>query len=162
MSAFEKRSFGQLLKFLLVGASNTLVDLIVTRLLQWGFGAAFSALVLTYYLPKVIGYACGIVNSYVLNSSWTFRSERRRDAREMLAFLAVNLVTLGLSLLLMYVLRDVAGLGAWWNGLVGASGLGKLVTGDFFCTLLSTGICLLVNFAGNKLLVFGKRKDASR
>ena len=57
----------------------------------------------------------------------------------------------------MYLLRDVFGLAAWWSGLVGTEGFGRLVTGEFFCTLLSTGICLLVNFVGNKLFVFGKR-----
>ncbi|MBQ9189593.1 MAG: GtrA family protein [Clostridia bacterium] len=154
---FEKKSIGQLARFLLVGVSNTLVDLVVTRLLQGAFGLLTTAVVLTYYIPKVVGFGCGVLNSYVLNSAWTFRAERHRDAREIGSFLLVNLLTLGLSLLLMYLLRDVFGLAAWWSGLVGTEGFGRLVTGEFFCTLLSTGICLLVNFVGNKLFVFGKR-----
>ncbi|MBQ5985884.1 MAG: GtrA family protein [Clostridia bacterium] len=157
MSVFEKKSIGQLARFLLVGVSNTLVDLVVTRLLQGAFGLLTTAVVLTYYIPKVVGFGCGVLNSYVLNSAWTFRAERHRDAREIGSFLLVNLLTLGLSLLLMYLLRDVFGLAAWWSGLVGTEGFGRLVTGEFFCTLLSTGICLLVNFVGNKLFVFGKR-----
>ena len=157
MSVFEKKSIGQLARFLLVGVSNTLVDLVVTRLLQGAFGLLTTAVVLTYYIPKVVGFGCGVLNSYVLNSAWTFRAERPRDAREIGSFLLVNLLTLGLSLLLMYLLRDVFGLAAWWSGLVGTEGFGRLVTGEFFCTLLSTGICLLVNFVGNKLFVFGKR-----
>ena len=161
MSAFEKRSIGQLIRFLAVGVSNTLVDLLVTRFLQWGAGAVFASLLLTYYLPKVIGYALGIVNSYVLNSGWTFRAERRRDAREMGSFLAVNLVTLGLSLLLMHVFLNVMGLGAWWDGIAGGGWIGTVITGSYFCTILSTGICLLVNFAGNKLFVFGRREKES-
>ena len=157
MSVFEKKSIGQLARFLLVGVSNTLVDLVVTRLLQGAFGLLTTAVVLTYYIPKVVGFGCGVLNSYVLNSAWTFRAERHRDAREIGSFLLVNLLTLGLSLLLMYLLRDVFGLAAWWSGLVGTEGFGRLVTGEFFCTLLSTGICLLVNFVGNKPFVFGKR-----
>lgn len=157
MSVFEKKSIGQLARFLLVGVSNTLVDLVVTRMLQGAFGLLTTAVVLTYYIPKVVGFGCGVLNSYVLNSAWTFRAERHRDAREIGSFLLVNLLTLGLSLLLMYLLRDVFGLAAWWSGLVGTEGFGRLVTGGFFCTLLSTGICLLVNFVGNKLFVFGKR-----
>ena len=157
MSVFEKKSIGQLARFLLVGVSNTLVDLVVTRLLQGAFGLLTTAVVLTYYIPKVVGFGCGVLNSYVLNSAWTFRAERHRDAREIGSFLLVNLLTLGLSLLLMYLLRDVFGLAAWWSGLVGTEGFGRLVPGEFFCTLLSTGICLLVNFVGNKLFVFGKR-----
>lgn len=159
MSASEKKGMKQFFQFLLVGVLNTLVDLIVTGLLQWGFSLLTTASLLTYYIPKVIGYGCGVVNSYVLNSAWTFREERRRDAREMGTFLIVNLLTLGLSLLLMYLFKDVFGLSNWWEGLVGQIALIRFVSGKFFCTVLSSGIALVVNFIGNKLLVFGKREE---
>ena len=150
MSASEgKKSFLQLLKFVLIGASNTLLDLVVTFALNAIFGI--------YYLAKIIGYACGILNSYVWNSRWTFREERRRDAREIVTFLAVNLVTLGLSLLLQWVFRDKLHLGEWWTSLAGENFLTKILNGERFCLLLASGIALLVNFAGNKLIVFKKR-----
>ena len=157
----KKKNFVQLIQFVLVGVSNTLVDLIVCRLLQALFGTFAASAVWVYYFPKVVGYACGILNSYVLNSNWTFREEKRHDRREMITFLAVNLFTLGLSLLLMFLLKDVFATDLWWQGLVGTEGLlGKVITGSFFCTVLSTGITLLVNFLGNKLLVFtGKRNQ---
>ena len=154
-----KKSLLQLLKFVLIGASNTLIDLIVCRALQALFGTFSDAQILTYYLPKVIGYACGIVNSYVWNSRWTFREERRRDTREILLFVLVNLVTLGLSLGLMYLFKNVCGLDARWIRTFGENRFTKLISGDFFCTVLSTGIALIVNFIGNKLIVFGKRKE---
>ena len=152
MSASEgKKSIVQLLKFVLIGASNTIIDLIVTFALNAVFGI--------YYLAKIIGYACGIVNSYFWNSRWTFREERRRDAREIISFIAVNLVTLGLSLLLQWVFRDKLHLDTWWMGFAGENFFTKLLNGERFCLLLASGIALLVNFAGNKLLVFQKRKD---
>ncbi len=154
-----KKSFLQLLKFGLIGVSNTIVDLIVCRALQALFGTFSAAPILTYYLPKVIGYACGIANSYFWNSRWTFREERRRDKREILLFIAVNLVTLGLSLGLMYLFKNVCGLDAWWMRTLGENWFTKFVSGDFFCTALSTGIALIVNFIGNKLIVFNKRTD---
>lgn len=151
MSASEgKKSFVQLLKFVLIGASNTLLDLVVTFALNAIFGI--------YYLAKIIGYACGIVNSYIWNSRWTFREERRRDAREIVTFLAVNLITLGLSLLLQWVFRDWLHLDAWWTGFAGENFFTKIINGERFCLLLASGIALLVNFAGNKLLVFNRRK----
>ena len=85
MSASEKKGIVQFIQFILVGVLNTLVDLVVTRLLQVGFGLLTNQLLLTYYIPKVIGYACGIVNSYVLNTAWTFQKERKRDAREIIS-----------------------------------------------------------------------------
>ena len=151
MSASEgKKSLVQLLKFVLIGASNTLLDLIVTFALNAIFGI--------YYLAKIIGYACGILNSYIWNSCWTFREERRRDAREIISFIAVNLVTLGLSLLLQWVFRDKLHLDAWWTGFAGENFLTKILNGERFCVLLASGIALLVNFAGNKLFVFRKRE----
>ena len=158
MSAFDRKSARQLFRFALVGVLNTVVDLVVTRLLQGGFALLTSAVLLTYYIPKVIGYACGILNSYGLNSAWTFREQRHRDAREFGTFVAVNLVTLGLSLGLMYLFRDVCGLAAAWDARFSGSGLGTVLTGAFVCTILSSGIALIVNFIGNKLLVFAERK----
>ncbi|MBQ6234976.1 MAG: GtrA family protein [Clostridia bacterium] len=152
MSASEgKKSFVQLLKFILIGASNTLLDLVVTFALNAIFGI--------YYLAKIIGYACGILNSYIWNSRWTFREERRRDAREIIMFIAVNLVTLGLSLLLQWVFRDKLHLDAWWTGFAGENFLTKVLNGERFCLLLASGIALLVNFTGNKLFVFRKRAE---
>lgn len=151
MSVSEgKKSIVQLLKFVLIGASNTILDLLVTFALNAIFGI--------YYLAKIIGYACGIANSYFWNSRWTFREERKRDAREIVTFIAVNLVTLGLSLLLQWVFRDKLHLDAWWMDFAGENFFTKILNGERFCLLLASGIALLVNFAGNKLLVFKKRE----
>ena len=155
MSASEgKKRFLQLLKFILIGASNTIIDLIVTFALNAIFGI--------YYLAKVIGYACGILNSYIWNSRWTFREERRRDAREIVSFIAVNLVTLAFSLLLQWVLRDKLHLDAWWMGFAGENFFTKILNGERFCLLLASGVALLLNFAGNKLFVFKKRPEESK
>ena len=153
MSASEgKKSFLQLIKFGLVGVSNTLIDFLIASALNALFGI--------YYLAKIVGYACGIANSYFWNSRWTFREERRRDAREIVSFIAVNLVTLGLSLLLQWIFRDKLQLGAWWMRTLGENFLTKLLNGERFCLLLATGIALIVNFLGNKLLVFRKKEQS--
>ncbi len=153
MSASEgKKSFLQLIKFGLIGVSNTLIDFLIASALNALFGI--------YYLAKIIGYACGIANSYFWNSRWTFREERRRDAREIVSFIAVNLVTLGLSLLLQWIFRDKLQLGAWWMRTLGENFLTKLLNGERFCLLLATGIALIVNFLGNKLLVFRKKEQS--
>ncbi len=153
MSASEgKKSFLQLIKFGLIGVSNTLIDFLIASALNALFGI--------YYLAKIVGYACGIANSYFWNSRWTFREERRRDVREIVSFIAVNLVTLGLSLLLQWIFRDKLQLGAWWMRTLGENFLTKLLNGERFCLLLATGIALIVNFLGNKLLVFRKKEQS--
>ena len=154
MSASEgKKSVLQLVKFVLIGVSNTALDLLVTFALNAAFGI--------YYLAKIVGYACGIANSYFWNSRWTFREERKRDLREIVSFVTVNLMTLGLSLLLQWLLRDRLQLDAWWMGVMGENLFTKLINGERFCLLLASGAALLINFVGNKLFVF-KRRDASQ
>ena len=151
MSASDgKKSFLQLVKFVLIGVSNTLIDLLVSFALNAIFGV--------YYLAKIVGYACGIANSYFWNSRWTFREERKRDLREIISFVAVNLVTLGLSLLLQWLLRDRLHLDAWWMGAVGENFFTRIIDGERFCLVLASGAALLVNFVGNKLFVFKRRE----
>ena len=90
MADSNKKVIGQFIKFALIGVVNTLVDLIVFKILNAAFHWVIPA--------QIIAYAAGIANSYVLNSSWTFREERKRDVREMILFIAVNLVSLGVSI----------------------------------------------------------------
>lgn len=148
----KKRSFLQFIKFALVGLSNTIIDIIVSFILN--------AVLNWYYVAKVIGYCCGILNSYLLNSRWTFKTEHRNDIREKLTFVAVNLVVLLISLLLMYLASDkVWNLTGWWEALPLPVFVMNLVNGERFCTLISTVICIVINFAGNKLFVFKKTNN---
>lgn len=148
----EKHSFLQFIKFALVGLSNTIIDIIVSFILN--------AVLSWYYVAKVVGYCCGILNSYLLNSRWTFKAEHRNDKREKLTFVAVNLFVLLISLLLMYLTSDkVLDLTGWWEALPLPELVLKLVNGERFCTLISTVICIVINFAGNKLFVFNKTNN---
>ena len=151
MSASDgKKSVVQLLKFALIGVSNTLIDLLITLALNAIFGI--------YYLAKIIGYVCGVANSYFWNSSWTFREERRRDTKEIVSFLIVNLVTLGLSLLLQWLFRDRLHLDTWWMNAIGDNVFTHILNGERFCLLLASGVALIVNFIGSKLFVFTGKK----
>lgn len=151
------KSLIQLIKFALVGASNTLVDMLVNTGVSFLLGLLFKGGWIVY-VAKGIGYSCGILNSYLLNSCWTFRDERRRDKREVISFIVVNLLVLGISFGLIWIFKNALGLNEWWDSL-GLPGLiKKIVSGDLFCSLLSTVICLPVNFILNKLFVFVGRK----
>ncbi|MBO4384096.1 MAG: GtrA family protein [Clostridia bacterium] len=151
------KSLIQLIKFALVGASNTLVDMLVNTGVSFLLGLLFGG-GWVVYVSKGIGYACGILNSYLLNSGWTFREERRRDKREVISFIAVNLLVLGISFGLIYLFKNVFGLNAWWDGADAPAWIKKIVGGDLFCSLLATVVCLPINFILNKLFVFVGKK----
>ncbi len=75
---------GQLLRFVVVGLVNTLVDLVAFYLLGLIPGMPDIA-------AKGISYVLGICNSFVWNKYWTFGAARsERGKREFAVFFAVN------------------------------------------------------------------------
>ena len=147
----KKESLGQFLKFALVGVLNTVVDFLVFQLLNLTLGWT--------YLAQVIGYSAGVLNSYFWNSRWTFRKEHQRSAREAAAFVVVNLVSLGVSLGVLWLCRNPFGItDAWVAGWIPAW-LGGVVKGDTVAKLIATPCAILVNFIGNKLFVFRAKPE---
>jgi putative flippase GtrA len=119
---------GQVQRFSLVGVLNTLVDFLVfTLLVQVG---------LHYVASQAVSYGCGLVSSFLLNRSWTFRSQRADDRLLVPRFLIVNLCAWAVLELALLALVGRAGLPAV---------LGKV---------LATPLSLAVNFLGNRYWVF--------
>lgn len=108
---------------------NTLVD--------YGVFLVLSYLSVDVYLSQVVSYSCGMLNSYVINRSWTFGSQKRFFSMQMLRFIVVNLSLLLLSL------------GVLWLGT--RLGYGKLIS-----KLGATVVTLAVGFVVNRLWVFKK------
>lgn len=150
--AGAKGTIVQFIQFGFVGVLNTLVDFLVFQALNLLAGWT--------YLAQVVGYSCGVVNSYLWNSNWTFRDSRTHSAREMLLFLIVNLASLGVSLGVMWLCRNALGItDGWVSGWIPAW-LSGFVKGDTIAKLIATPCAIIVNFIGNRLFVFqGKRED---
>ena len=106
---------------------NTLVDYMVFLVLSY--------LSVDVYLSQIVSYSCGMLNSYIVNRSWTFGSKKRFFSAQMLAFIVVNSSLLLLSL------------GVLWLGT--RLGYGKLVS-----KLGATAVTLVVGFGVNRLWVF--------
>ena len=123
------RGLWQFIKFNLVGIMNTAVDFGVFMILNHYLG-------LVYTVSQVISYSCGMVNSYFFNKFWTFQKKEGFTAIEVIKFILVNLCSLGVSLLVLYILQSK------WNWQVLPS------------KVLATGFSVGVNFLGNKFWVF--------
>ena len=106
---------------------NTAVDVAIFFLLTW--------IGIPYIVAQVISYSCGAANSYLLNKLWTFRSSGLSYA-EIVRFTTVNLISLGISVVVLSLLHGTAGM-----DLAAAKG------GATVCALAA-------NFLGNKLWVF--------
>jgi putative flippase GtrA len=99
-TALQRTVLVQWLRFVVVGATNTLVS--------WCAYAVVTSLGLHYLLASTVAFGLGVVNSYVLNRRWTFRSRAQRTP-ELLRFTVVQMVGLGVDLVLLYAI--VEGLG---------------------------------------------------
>lgn len=61
----------QLVRFGLVGAINTIVDLVVLNLLIALTGTGTTGAMYAFY--KTIAFFCAVLNSYLMNRAWTFQ-----------------------------------------------------------------------------------------
>ena len=128
MTMLDREELKRILKFGLTGVANTLVDVGVCWILNQLLG-------MNIYLANVIGYGAGMLNSYLINRSWTFASRDRLFSMQLVRFLLVNLSALALSTLLIRLL----------------TGFGL---GDMWAKLGATGITLVVNFLASRFWVF--------
>ena len=119
------------LKFCVTGGLNTAIDFVVTTALN-------SFLHININIAKPIGYVCGMVNSFVMNKKWTFKTENGATKKELVKFLVVNACMLGLSLVLINGFKTYLSLG------------------DTISNLLSTVIVMVINFLISNFWVFKK------
>ncbi|MGF7397711.1 GtrA family protein [Thermoanaerobacterium thermosaccharolyticum] len=124
----RKNGLLEFVKFNLVGIVNTLVDFAVFTVLTF-FGTH-------YMLSQVISYSCGVVNSFIMNKYWTFGDKSSPHGYEVFKFIAVNAVSLAVSLSILYPLKPVVG----------------VLSAKIIATLFS----MMINFVGSKLWVFKK------
>ena len=147
-----KKTLWQITKFAIVGVLNTLVDFAVFQTLNLTLGWVYAA--------QVLGYTAGVINSYLWNSNWTFREQRTRSFREIALFLLVNVLSLGVSLGMIWLLREKAGItNAWVEGWM-PHALAGFIKGDTVCKLIATVVAIAVNYVGNRLFVFKSKPKA--
>ena len=148
-----KKTVWQIIKFAIVGVLNTLVDFAVFQALNLLLGWV--------YVAQVIGYTCGIINSYVWNSNWTFREQRTRSFREIALFILVNLASLGVSLGVIWLCRDVFGITNEWVASWMRGALNGFIKGDTVDKLIATCFAIVVNYVGNRLFVFNQKPQST-
>ncbi len=148
-----KKTVWQIVKFAIVGVLNTLVDFAVFQALNLLLGWV--------YVAQVIGYSCGIINSYLWNSNWTFREQRTRSFREIVLFVLVNIASLGVSLGVIWLCRDVLGITNEWVASWMPASLNGFLKGDTVDKLIATFFAIVVNYVGNRLFVFNQKPQAA-
>jgi putative flippase GtrA len=94
-----KKSLTQLIKFALVGVMNTLISLGIIYLLMNLFH-------MDYRVSNVIGYLAGLINSFIWNRNWTFKSQGH-PVKEITLFILVFGISYGLQFLFLNFLVQI-------------------------------------------------------
>ncbi|MBI2626236.1 MAG: GtrA family protein [Candidatus Nealsonbacteria bacterium] len=139
----------QAIKFVLVGALNTLVDLGVLNLLIFTSGISTG---FAYSAFKGVSFTVAVINSYFLNKFWTFKGQGGATARkEFTQFFIVSFVGFGINVgvasLVVNIIGPQLGIGdkLWAN--VGA--------------ICATFAAMTWNFLGYKFIVFKHAEPSS-
>ncbi len=91
--------FLKIIKFGLAGSVGIVIDFGFTWLckekLKWN-----------KYLSNIIGFSLAVINNYILNRIWTFKSTNPRWETEFGKFVLLSLIGLGLNNLFLYLFHQ--------------------------------------------------------
>jgi len=160
MSFFRKENFIQFLKFGLVGVLNTFIDWAVFFLLTNYF--IFFQSQFGEVAAKIISFIAAVINSFILNSLWTFRKEFRSglSAGErktvqtiyFVRFFSVSIIGLFLNALVFYAVRSTTPLL-----------FTKIQLAQLSALAIASLVVLIWNFLANKFWTYKvKAKSAEK
>lgn len=130
----------QFVKYCMVGVLNTMVCLGVIFVCKSLFGV-------NPYLANVFGYAAGIVNSFLWNKQWVFKTHGGYS-REATRFLIGFAVCYMLQLTVVFVLNTSQ------FGRFETSIFGFVISGYGIATILGNAVYTLANYVYNRLVTF--------
>ena len=120
----------QLVRFGLVGVSGYVVNLTVFALLVEGAA-------LHHALAAVGAFCIAVSNNFLWNRHWTFAAADGHAGFQAARFLAVSVAALGINLIVLQVLIEVAGID------------------ELPAQAIAVATAMPFNFVGNKLWTFG-------
>lgn len=137
-----KKTFVQLLKYGVIGVSNTLITLVVFYVINTLMG-------LDYAVANTVGYILGLINSFVWNRTWVFCTGDnvwREAGLFALGFIICFALQMGVSQwLLSTSLHDLT-----------ISWLPMKNTGENVIMCLSMVVYTLANYVYNRFVTFKK------
>ena len=124
----KSKSAIQILKFFIVGISNTLLTALTIWLLLKVLGCSD-------YISNIVGYFVGLINSFIWNRKWTFTSNTKvKDT--ILKFIVTFAISYLFQLGNLYFLLHFTQIDS------------------YLCQLLSIGVYTCINFVLNKYYTF--------
>lgn len=109
MKLFKKiQKNKSVIKFGVVGITNTLVDFIVFIVFMNIFG-------LEELVSQTMSYACGVLNSFFMNRFWTFKNHKTNISlvNQLGKFIVSNSISLTISLVGLNLLNSIMGINVY-------------------------------------------------
>lgn len=137
----------QFSKFVLIGFLNTAIDFTILNLLMWLTGIYKGRWI---FLLNVISFSVAVVNSYLWNKFWVFKAKEADQAKEIVSefsqFIVIAVIGMIINSLIVFSITTF---------IPPVFGLNPQVWANL-AKALATGVSLLWNFTGYKLIVFKK------
>jgi len=118
----------EILKFLIGGGTAVIVDFLTYKI--------FMILGVERTVAKTLSFICGSIVGFIINKYWTFKSSKF-EIKEILKYIVLYIVT------------------AFINSQVNKYIL-LLFESEMFAFLCATGVSTILNFLGQKFLIFKK------
>ncbi|MBO7608692.1 MAG: GtrA family protein [Muribaculaceae bacterium] len=140
----------QLLKYGAIGVMNTLITLVSFYLLNTWAG-------ISYGISNIVGYVLGVVNSFLWNRNWVFKTSNNLG-REALLF--------GCGFLLCWILQGIVSLvlleGFMWKNLPSdiIPFLPMENAGQNIVMVVSMVVYTVANYAYNRMVTFKESQDS--
>ncbi len=142
--AEAKQTFVQLLKYGVIGVLNTLITLVTFYLLNTKLG-------LSYGISNVTGYILGVINSFLWNRNWVFKTKNNLQ-RELLLFVCGFLMCLALQLCVSWILLEGLGWKSLPDDIIPFFPMQK--AGQNIVMVLAMVVYTLANYVYNRCVTF--------
>lgn len=159
MKQTKKQLFYEIFRFLLVGATATLVDYIVFGLFDalcfpWVFPKSEGWQTFALVLSTALGFCAGLVVNWVLSVKFVFRDVKNpKEAASKKSFMLFALIGLvGLIITEVGVVALVAALPSF--SLFGSALFLGTLWEKWLSKMIMTALVLVWNYTGRKILIF--------
>ncbi|MHC1749546.1 MAG: GtrA family protein [Cellulosilyticaceae bacterium] len=125
--------YGKFIRFCIVGATNTVISLIVYSL--------FIFMNIHYIWASCVGYIAGIANGYILSSKFVFKE--KLDKEKGFKFILIYASSLLINLTIVTVLIE------------------KLGLNEIVAQVLATGFNVIYNYLLNSIFTFKNKQGRS-
>jgi putative flippase GtrA len=146
----NKKLMREIFMYLVFGVLTTIVSILVYKGANHAFGLRY------YLLSNVISWVVAVAFAFVTNKLWVFESKswaREIIARELTRFAGARLFSLGAEQLGLFLLIDIARMGASvWDV------AGYALTGYDLAKFIMQIVVVLLNYVFSKRLIFKSAK----